>query len=108
MSQPDRGDYLGRHLYHELQCLLCAATEWRVQQTINPNDSIPGQHIKMYAMDSAALHARALFEFLTSNTVPNHVGIDLYAVNRRSHQTGTATEILILRSVVGAILCTRS
>ena len=82
MSQPERGDYLGRHLYHELQRLLCPATEELVQQTINPNDSIPGQHIKMYAMDSAALHARALFEFLTSNTVPNHVGIDLYGVNR--------------------------
>src|SRR5262249_36575244 len=58
------------------------ATEWHVQHTINPDDSIVGQHIKLYAMDSAVLHARALLEFLTSYTVRNHLGVDLFGVER--------------------------
>src|SRR6188472_2258493 len=65
MTQIGPGEYLGKHLYNDLRWLLCAATEWHVQQTINPKDNIAGQHIKVYAMDSAALHARALFEFFT-------------------------------------------
>jgi hypothetical protein len=62
MSTTDPRDYLDEHLYNDLRWLLCAATEWHVQQTINPHvqqtinpdDSIMGQHIKLYAMDSAA------------------------------------------------------
>ena len=80
MSQPDPTDYLERHLYNDLRWLLCAAAEWHVQHTINPDDRIVGQHIKLYAMDSAALHARALFEFFTQSTRPNHIGIDLYGL----------------------------
>lgn len=67
MSQPNATEYLEVHLYNDLRWLLCAATEWHVQQTINPDDNIKGQHIKVYAMDSAALHARALLEFFTNH-----------------------------------------
>jgi len=63
----DPAEYLAVHLYNDLRWLLCAATEWRVQHTINPDDRIKGQHIKLYAMDSAALHARSLLEFFTNN-----------------------------------------
>ena len=67
MSQPNASDYLEVHLYNDLRWLLCAATEWHVQQSVNPTDNIKGQHIKLYAMDSAALHARALLEFFTNH-----------------------------------------
>jgi hypothetical protein len=67
MSQPNATKSLEVHLYNDLRWLLCAATEWHVQQTINPDDTIRGQHIKLYAMDSAALHARALLEFFTNH-----------------------------------------
>jgi hypothetical protein len=67
VSQPNATESLEVHLYNDLRWLLCAATEWHVQQTINPDDNITGQHIKVYAMDSAALHARALLEFFTNH-----------------------------------------
>jgi hypothetical protein len=73
MTQTDPREYLETHLHNKIRWLLCAATEWRVQQTINPHDSILGQHVKMYAMDSAALHARALFEFFTKPSTKNHL-----------------------------------
>ena len=57
-----------------------AATEWHVQQTINPNDKLKGQHVKLYAMDSAALHARTLFEFFTKPSTKNHLGMNLYGL----------------------------
>lgn len=67
MSQANATESLEVHLYNDLRWLLCAATEWHVQQTINPDDRLVGQHIKLYAMDSAALHARALLEFFTNH-----------------------------------------
>jgi hypothetical protein len=81
MSWPDPREYLEKHLYNELRYLLCAATEWHVQEIINPDDKLKGQHIKVYAMDSAALHARALFEFLTSHTVRNDLGVNHFGVD---------------------------
>lgn len=81
MSQQDPREYLEIHLFNDLLWLLCAATEWHVQQTVNPKDDIEGQHIKLYALDSATLHARALLEFFTSGrTVRNHLGMDLYGL----------------------------
>lgn len=67
MNTLDATESLEVHLYNDLRWLLCAATEWHVQQAINPEDNIRGQHIKVYAMDSAALHARALLEFFTNH-----------------------------------------
>jgi hypothetical protein len=85
MSQPtpNAHDYLHDHLYNELRYLLCAATEWLVQETI-PDPSAGGDHVQVYAMDSAALHARALFEFFTQSTRQNHIGIDLFGLQQLS------------------------
>jgi hypothetical protein len=65
MSQPNPQDYLEVHLFNDLRWLLCAATEWHLQKTINRG--IAGLYIQVYAMDSAALHARALLEFFTGD-----------------------------------------
>ena len=52
-----------------------------MQQTINPlDDKLKGQHVKLYAMDSAALHARTLFEFFTKPSTKNHLGMNLYGL----------------------------
>jgi hypothetical protein len=81
MSTTDPRVYLDDHLYNELRYLLCAATEWLVQETI-PDPPLGGDYVQIYAMDSAALHARALFEFFTTKTQLNHVGVDLYQLQR--------------------------
>lgn len=65
MSKSNASDYLEIHLYNDLRWLLCAAAEWQLQKTINRG--IDGLYIQIYAMDSAALHARALLEFFTGH-----------------------------------------
>jgi hypothetical protein len=42
------------------------------------NLGIPGYNVQVYAMDSAALHARSLFEFFAKPSNRDHVGVDLY------------------------------
>jgi len=54
-------DYIERHLYNELRWLLEAATEWSIQNQLKLG--IPGYNMQAYAMESAFVHARALFEF---------------------------------------------
>jgi hypothetical protein len=56
-------------LFFELKHLLCAATEWEAQELLvdccPPKMNQPCFHLKVYAMDSAFLHARNLYEFFT-------------------------------------------
>jgi hypothetical protein len=53
-------------LYNELRWLLCAAAEWDAEQRRASSSPQPCFHIGVYAMDSALLHARSLYEFFTS------------------------------------------
>ena len=56
------------------RCTGCCVrqTKWRVQDRLQLK--IAGYHVQVYAMDSAFLHARTLFEFLTTKTGRNHYG----------------------------------
>jgi hypothetical protein len=69
-------DYIGKHLFNELRWLLAAATEWYVQHTLKLG--MDGYHVQVYAMDSACLHSRALFEFFTKPTGLNYYGCDQF------------------------------
>jgi hypothetical protein len=61
-----------KDLYNELRWLLSAATEWDALDRLIgeppkvPKIKEPCPHLKVYAMDSAFLHARSLYEFFTS------------------------------------------
>lgn len=65
-------DYIKLHLFNDLRWLLSAATEWSIQDQLKLG--VDGYHVQLYAMDSAFLHARALFEFFTKETSDNHYG----------------------------------
>ena len=88
LSDPDR--YLEQHLANELHWLLRAANEWIVQDRLRL--SIDGYHCQVYAMDSAFLHARTLFEFFTSSqTGSNYYTVDqfgLMALDSPPYRTG--------------------
>jgi hypothetical protein len=68
--------YIDHHLFNELRWLLNAATEWSIQRHLNLQ--ICGYDIQVYAMDSAVLHARALFEFFVQAANVNHYGSDQF------------------------------
>lgn len=53
--------HLEEHLDNELQWMLRAATEWFIQEQLHLD--IDGYSVQVYALDSACLHARSLFEF---------------------------------------------
>lgn len=72
LADPD--EYLREHVANELHWLLRASNEWVVQDQLR--FGISGYHVQVYAMDSAFLHARTLFEFLTQRTGRNHYGVD--------------------------------
>jgi len=76
MADPD--GYLRDHLANELHWLLRAANEWTVQHDLNLG--IDGYHVQVYAMDSAFLHARTLFEFFTQPTGRNYYGVDQFGI----------------------------
>ena len=82
----DPREFLDEHLRNDLKYLLCAATEWFVQESIPEADKPTkngGHFVQVYAMDSATLHARAFLEFFTRPTRPeprNHLGVDFYEV----------------------------
>ena len=82
----DPREFLDEHLRNDLKYLLCAATEWFVQESIPEVDKPTkkgGHFVQVYAMDSATLHARAFLEFFTRPTRPeprNHLGVDFYEV----------------------------
>jgi hypothetical protein len=63
-------EYISSHLFNELRWLLNAATEWSLQKQLKLE--ICGYDIQVYAMDSAVLHARALFEFFVQPANGNH------------------------------------
>jgi hypothetical protein len=72
--QDKKGEYIEKHLFNELRYLLAAATEWAIQEQLQFEKA--GYEVQVYAMDSAFLHARSLFEFLTAKTTDNHYGYD--------------------------------
>jgi hypothetical protein len=78
-SLPDPDQCLRQHLANEVHWLLRAANEWLVQDQMNLE--IDGYHVQVYAMDSAFLHARTLFEFLTQKTGPNNYGVDQFKIS---------------------------
>jgi hypothetical protein len=75
-TQVKKTEYLEQHLFNELRWLLSAAREWRVQYDLELG--LGGYHVQVYAMDSACLHARALFEFFTKPTGANCYGCDQF------------------------------
>jgi hypothetical protein len=72
----EKEQYIDHHLFNELRWLLNAATEWSIQRHLNLQ--ICGYDIQVYAMDSAVLHARALFEFFVQAANVNHYGSDQF------------------------------
>lgn len=67
-------EYITLHLFNELRWLLDASTEWSVQNQLKLE--IVGYEVQVYAMDSAFVHARVLFEFFVKKTNDNHYGMD--------------------------------
>lgn len=72
----EKENYIDCHLFNELRWLLNSATEWSIQVQLNLQ--ICGYDIQVYAMDSAVLHARALFEFFVQAANGNHYGADQF------------------------------
>jgi hypothetical protein len=66
--------YLRAHLRTEIRYLLSAATEWHAQKILELKE--PGYEVQVYAMDSAFVHARSLFEFFTEKTTDFHYSCD--------------------------------
>jgi hypothetical protein len=69
-------EYISLHLFNELRWLLNAATEWSLQKQLKLE--ICGYDIQVYAMDSAFVHARSLFEFFVQAANDNHYGADQF------------------------------
>jgi hypothetical protein len=86
--------YLEQHLNNELQWLLRAASEWHVQDELKLD--IVGYSVQVYAMDSAFLHSRTLFEFFTKPTGHNYYGSNAFGVATISSPlyTGDWVEVL--------------
>lgn len=61
LDHKGKEEYIELHLFNELRWLLGAATEWSIQDQLKLEKV--GYNVQVYAMDSAVLHARALFEF---------------------------------------------
>jgi hypothetical protein len=82
-SQDEKKKYIEKHLFDELRYMLAAATEWSIQHQLNLE--IPGYEVQVYAMDSAFLRARVLFEFFVGKKESNHYcshrqfGIELHS-----------------------------
>jgi hypothetical protein len=76
LGPAEKEEYLKKHLFNELRWMLCAATEWSIQEQLGLG--IDGYHVQVYAMDSAFLHARTLFEFFLNKTGKNYYGYDKF------------------------------
>jgi hypothetical protein len=72
LDHKQREEYIELHLFNELRWLLGATTEWSIQDQLRLE--IVGYNVQVYAMDSAFVHARALFEFFVQSTNDNHYG----------------------------------
>jgi hypothetical protein len=65
-------EYIEKDLFSELKWLLCAAAQWDIHDKLIGEPprvakiAEPCPHLKVYAMDSAFLHARSLYEFFTA------------------------------------------
>lgn len=70
LSHDQKLEYVRLHLFNELRYLLAAAAEWFVQDQLKLEK--PGYEVQVYAMDSAFLHARALFEFFVGKKSGNY------------------------------------
>jgi hypothetical protein len=81
MSSDQLKTYLERDLANELDWLVRAATEWHAQSHMALD--IDGYTVQVYAMDSAFLHARTLFEFFTRKTQDYFYGHDEYGVTNK-------------------------
>jgi hypothetical protein len=75
-NQAKKTEYIEDHLFNELRWMLAAATEWSIQEQLGLG--IDGYHGQVYAMDSAFLHARTLFEFFLNKTGKNYYGYDQF------------------------------
>jgi hypothetical protein len=69
-------EYLEKHLFNELRWLLDAATEWSIQHELALEEE--GYQVQVYAMDSAFVHARTLFEFFLKTTSDNYYGVEVF------------------------------
>lgn len=63
MTYVEQKQFINEHLYNELRWLLCAAASWK--KVVERGTETYPMHFIVYGMDSAFLHARALFEFFT-------------------------------------------
>ncbi len=72
LDHKGKEEYITLHLFNELRWLLGAATEWSIQDQLKLGKV--GYDVQVYAMDSAFLHARVLFEFFLKATDDNHYG----------------------------------
>jgi hypothetical protein len=73
LNHQAKKDYLEVHLFNELRWLLGAATEWFIQEQLKLG--IVGYDVQVYAMDSAFVHARSLFEFFVGKSSKNHYSV---------------------------------
>jgi hypothetical protein len=95
----DMEDYIRNHLFIELSWLLYAATEWSLQNQLKLG--IGGYHVQVYAMDSAFLHARTLFEFFVQPPTSNHysskefLGAELISHNYSANWKDTLHKFLM-------------
>jgi hypothetical protein len=74
-SYDKKKNYLENHLFNDFRWMFCAATEWWIQEEFKRGvikDGIEIGHHDVYTMDSAFLHARALFEFFTKRRNDYH------------------------------------
>lgn len=69
-------EYLSEHLPYHLHWLLRSATEWSIQEQLKLDK--PGYEVHVFALDSACLHARVLFEFFLIQTTNNHYGANAF------------------------------
>ena len=74
LDQAAKIDYVTEHLFVELQWLLYSATEWSIQDKLQLQKD--GYQVQVYAVDSAFLHARTLFEFFVKQTTNYHYGVN--------------------------------
>ncbi len=72
LNHEQKAEYIRLHLFNELRWMLEAATEWSIQDQLKLGKV--GYNVQVYALDSAILHARTLFEFLVEPTTDNHYG----------------------------------
>lgn len=80
MDRKQLTHYLEAHLGNEIRYLVAAATEWHAQKFMHLEE--PGYEVQVYAMDSAFVHARNLFEFLTEKTTESHYGYDAFGIGK--------------------------